>query len=216
MINLLIADDHATIREGVKKIIAEIPDMQVCGEAASGDEAFNKIRANGWDVLLLDISMPGRNVLDLVGLAKRQSPHLPVLIFSMYPEDQYAIRMLKAGADGYVTKDSSPDELVTAIRKVAGGRKYISAAVAENLIDELKMDKNIPSHAKLSDREFQVFLAIAAGKSICEIANDMTLSAKTVSTFKTRLMSKMQMDSNADIIRYALQNNFTELPLNIR
>jgi len=210
MINILIADDHAIVREGLKQILAEVADMKVCAEAASGDEALKMIRANGWDVMLLDISMPGKNVLELIKLAKQQNPHLPILILSMYPEDQYAIRMLQAGADGYLTKESAPDLLVTAIRKVYEGGKYISPALAEKLLEELNpVQKKLP-HTLLSDREFQVFLAIAAGKSLTEIAKNMALSVKTISTYRTRLKSKMNINTNADIIRYAMDHHLLD------
>jgi len=210
MIKILIADDHAIVREGLKQILADVPDMEVCAEAASGDEALKMIRADGWDVMLLDIAMPGKSVLELTRIAKQQNPHLPILILSMYPEEQYAIRMLQTGADGYLTKESAPDQLVAAIRKVAGGGKYISAAMAEKLIEELKPARKKPLHALLSDREFQVFQAIACGKRVTEIANDMALSVKTISTFRTRLMSKMNMNTTAEIIRYAMKHHLLD------
>ncbi len=210
MINVLIVDDHAIVRQGLKQILADIPDMEVFGEAGSGDEALKFIRDEGWDIMLLDIAMPGKNVMELIKLAKQQSPHLPILILSMYPEDQYAIRMLRAGADGYLTKESAPEQLVAAIRKVAKGGKYISPAMTEKLIEELNPSQNLPLHTTLTDREFQVFSGICAGKSITDLAQQMTLSVKTISTYRTRLMKKMNMSKNAEIIHYAFKNDLLE------
>jgi len=207
MIKVLIADDHAIVREGLKQILSDIPDMKVFGEAGSGDEALQLIRNERWHIMLLDISMPGKNVLELIKLAKHQSPHLPILILSMYPEDQYAIRMLRAGADGYLTKESAPEQLVAAIRKVAKGGKYISATMTEKLIEELNPNQEKSPHTTLSDREFQVFRGICSGKSITDLAQQMTLSVKTISTYRTRLMKKMNMSKNAEIIHYAFKND---------
>jgi len=207
MIKVLIADDHAIVREGLKQILSDIPDMKVFGEAGSGDEALQLIRNKGWHIMLLDIAMPGKNVLELIKLAKHQSPHLPILILSMYPEDQYAIRMLRAGADGYLTKESAPEQLVAAIRKVAKGGKYISATMTEKLIEELNPNQEKSPHTTLSDREFQVFRGICSGKSITDLAQQMTLSVKTISTYRTRLMKKMNMSKNAEIIHYAFKND---------
>jgi DNA-binding NarL/FixJ family response regulator len=207
MIKVLIADDHAIVRAGLKQILADIPDMEVVGEAGTGDEVLTMIRSEGWNLMLLDIAMPGRNVLELLKLSKHEYPHLPILILSMYPEDQYAIRMLRAGADGYLTKESAPEQLVAAIRKLAQGGKYISAALSEKLITELNLDQQKPLHTTLTDREFQVFCAISTGKSLTEIARNMALSVKTVSTFRTRLMKKMNMSKNAEIIHYVWKND---------
>lgn len=205
MINILIADDHAIVREGLKQILADISDMRVTGEAASGDEAFKMIRSGLWNLILLDISMPGKNVLELIKLAKQQDPYLPILILSMYPEDQYAIRMLRAGADGYLTKESAPEQLVDAIRKLAQGGKYVNPSLMEKLIEELNATGDKALHTTLSDREFQVFIALARGKRITDIARDMRLSIKTVSTFRTRLMKKMNLSTTAEIIHYAIK-----------
>ncbi len=210
MIKILIADDHAIVRAGLKQILADVPDMKVCGEASSGDEVLKMIRNDRWDILLLDIAMPGKNVLELIKLAKHQNPHQPILILSMYPEDQYAIRMLKSGADGYLTKESAPDQLVTAIRKVARGGKYISGAMTEKLIGELHPEPTQLLHTTLSDREFMVFIALAKGKRLTDIAHEMSLSIKTISTFRTRLMAKMGMNSVADIIYYALKHHLLD------
>lgn len=210
MIKILMADDHAIVREGLKQILADVPDMTIAGEAASGDDVLAMLRADNWDILLLDIAMPGKNVLELIKLAKQKNPQQPILILSMYPEDQYAIRMLKSGADGYLTKESAPDQLVAAIRKVAKGGKYISATMTDKLIEELNPDQNKLPHTKLSDREYQVFLAVAKGRRTSEIAQDMTLSVKTISTFRTRLMAKMHLHSTADIICYALKHGLLD------
>lgn len=210
MIKILMADDHAIVREGLKQILADVPDMKIAGEAASGDDVLAMLRADNWDILLLDIAMPGKNVLELIKLAKQKNPQQPILILSMYPEDQYAIRMLKSGADGYLTKESAPDQLVAAIRKVAKGGKYISATMTDKLIEELNPDQNKLPHTKLSDREYQVFLAVAQGRRTSEIAQDMTLSVKTISTFRTRLMAKMHLHSTADIICYALKHGLLD------
>jgi DNA-binding NarL/FixJ family response regulator len=205
-----MADDHAIVRAGLKQILADVPDMKVCGEACSGDEVLKLIRTDTWDVLLLDIAMPGKNVLELIKLAKQQNPNQPILILSMYPEDQYAIRMLKSGADGYLTKESAPDQLVAAIRKVAKGGKYISATMAEKLVEELSPEPKSMLHTTLSDREFMVFMALAKGKRLTDIANEMSLSVKTISTFRTRLMAKMEMHSTAEIVYYALKHNLLD------
>ncbi|MBT9098373.1 response regulator transcription factor [Methylovulum psychrotolerans] len=210
MIKILMADDHAIVREGLKQILADVPDMIIAGEAASGDDVLAMLRADNWDILLLDIAMPGKNVLELIKLAKQKNPQQPILILSMYPEDQYAIRMLKSGADGYLTKESAPDQLVAAIRKVAKGGKYISATMTDKLIEELNPDQNKLPHTKLSDREYQVFLAVAKGRRTSEIAQEMTLSVKTISTFRTRLMAKMHLHSTADIICYALKHGLLD------
>jgi DNA-binding NarL/FixJ family response regulator len=180
--------------------------MEVVGEADSGDQALKKIRSDVWDVLLLDVAMPGKHVLELIKLAKQQYPNRPILILSMYPEDQYAIRMLRAGADGYLTKESASEQLVSAIQKLAQGGKYISAPMAEKLVSELNSDPQKPLHTTLTDREFQVFCAIGAGQSVKEIAASMALSVKTISTYRTRLMKKMKMSKNAEIIQYVLKN----------
>lgn len=210
MIKVAIADDHAIVRKGLKQILADIPDLEVFSEASSGDEALAMIRADGWDVLLLDIAMAGKNVLELIKMSKQQYPHLPVLILSMYPEDQYAIRMLRAGADGYLTKESAPDQLVTAIRKVAEGGKYVSPELADKLVEVLFSDPEQLPHTKLTDREFQVFSALSKGKRLKDIAQEMALSVKTISTYRTRLMKKMQLTNNADIIHYALDHQLLD------
>ena len=206
MIRVIIADDHAIVREGLKQILSDFSDMEVSGEAATGDEALKVIRTNGWDVLLLDIAMPGKNVLELIKLVKLDTPNKPILVLSMYPEDQYAIRVLRAGADGYLCKESVPEQLVAAIRKLAQGGIFVSAGLAEQLVRNLHETESKPLHTLLTDREYQVLLAIAGGKRLTEIAKAMSLSIKTVSTYRTRLLGKMKMSSNAEIIHFAIDN----------
>lgn len=210
MIRILIADDHAIVRAGLKQILAEVPDMVVAGEAATGQETLDQIRMGGWDVLLLDISMPSSNGLEVLKRVKQANSGLPTLILSMYPEDQYAVRMLRAGAGGYLTKESASDQLVAAIRKVAQGGKYISPTLAEKLATELDDSREKPRHAALSDREFQIFRAIAMGMANSEIAVELSLSVKTVSTYRARVMEKMGMTRNAEIIHYAIKNQLLD------
>jgi two-component system invasion response regulator UvrY len=210
MIRILVVDDHAIVREGLKQILADVNDMAVRDEAASGQEALAKIRDDEFDVVLLDISMPGRNGLEILKEIKAERPKLPVLILSMHAEEQYAVRALRAGASGYVTKASAPDELIGAIRKVSCGRKYVSSSLAEKLALELDIDTKKPLHATLSDREYQVMLMIASGKSVKEIADELCLSVKTISTYRTRVMEKMNMKKNAELTLYAIQNHLVD------
>lgn len=207
MIRVLIADDHAIVRQGLRQILADTQDMKVGGEAANGFEALQKIRDGGqWDVVLLDVSMPGKNGIDTLKQIKDEQPRLPVLVLSMYPEDQYAVRLLKAGAAGYLTKESAPEQLVTAIRIVAAGRKYINPAVAELLAGEIGRDSEQPLHATLSDREFEIMRLLASGISPTDIAEQLKLSVKTVSTYRVRLLAKMQLKNNSELTYYAIKN----------
>jgi two-component system, NarL family, invasion response regulator UvrY len=207
MIKIFIADDHPVVRMGIKQILAEVKDMTVADEAGTGQETIKKVAKNDYDVILLDISMPGRNGLDILREIKNKKPKIPVLILSIYPEDQYAVRVLKLGAAGYLTKESVPEELINAIRKVAQGRKYISANLAEKLATDLELNSDKPPHENLSDREYQVLCLLASGKRLKDIADTLSLSIKTISTYRTRILEKMKMDNNAELIRYALQNN---------
>ncbi|MCD6586613.1 MAG: response regulator transcription factor [Desulfobacteraceae bacterium] len=206
MVKIIIADDHSIVREGLKQIIADTPDMMVCDEACDGSELIEKVLLNKYDVVVLDITMPGTNVLDVIKRVKRQRPAIHILILSMHPEEQYAVRVLKAGASGYLTKESAPAELVKAIRKVSQGRKYISTAFAENLADTLLSGRAEPVHATLSDREYQVLCMIASGETVKHIADNLFLSEKTISTYRSRIMQKMNMKNNAEIIHYAIKN----------
>lgn len=206
MIRILVVDDHAIVREGLKQILSDVNGMSVSDEAAGGQEALAKIRSAEFDVILLDISLPGRSGLEILKEIRAEQPKLPVLILSMHAEEQYAIRSLRAGASGYLTKASAPDELIGAIRKVSCGRKYVSAFLAEKLALELDADAQKPPHETLSDREYQVMLMLASGKTVKEIANELCLSVKTISTYRSRLMDKMNMKKNAELTLYAVRN----------
>ena len=210
MIRLLIADDHAVVRKGLKQIVTETADMVVAGEAANGHEVLEMSLHDDWDVVLLDIGMPGRGGIDVLKQLKSERPHLPVLVLSVYPEEQYAVRALRAGASGYLTKDSAPEDLIAAIRKVARGGKFVSDSLAEKLAFDLAPDVERPIHDRLSDREYQVILMIAAGKTVKEIADELSLSVKTISTNRTRALDKMGMKNNADIARYAAKNGLID------
>ncbi|MEW6713843.1 MAG: response regulator transcription factor [Nitrospirota bacterium] len=205
MIKVLITDDHAVVRKGLKQIIDETPGMLAVDEAASGHEAMEKIRKNEYDVVLLDIAMPGKSGLDTLKELKLERPSLPVLILTIYPEEQYALRVLKAGAAGYLTKESAPAELVTAIKKVSEGGRYISPSLAEKLAFNIGTDTDIDPHEKLSDREYQVMCMIASGKTVSDIADEMSLSVKTISTYRTRILEKMGMKNNAEMTHYAIK-----------
>ncbi|MFI5293747.1 MAG: response regulator [Thermodesulfovibrionales bacterium] len=210
MIKILIADDHRIVREGLKQILAETQDMIVTDEANNAQEVLKKVWDNDYDVLLLDISMPGRSGLDILKQLKSDRPKLSVLVLSMYSEEQYALRALRAGASGYMTKESAPDELIEAIRKVSTGRKYISPSVAEKLAFSLESGDERPPQETLSDREFQVMCMIASGKTIKAIADELSLSVKTVSTYRARILEKMRMKNNAELTHYAIQNKLVE------
>ena len=210
MIRALIADDHAVVRQGLKQILGDTPEMVVAGEATNGQEVLDKVRAETWDVVVLDISLPDRSGLDILKQLRSERPKLPVLVLSMHSEDQYAMRVLKAGASGYLTKDSAPDELVKAIRKVVSGGRYVSSLLAERLAFEIGTDSSRLPHETLSDREFQVLRLIAAGKSVTEIAAELYLSVKTVSTYRARVLQKMNLGTNAELIHYAMQNHLID------
>ncbi len=204
-IRVMIADDHAIVRQGLRQILSDTEDMEVAGEACNGVEALHLSREGEWDVVLLDVSMPDRNGIDALKLIKKEHPRLPVLILSMYPEDQYAIRALKAGAAGYLTKQSAPDLLVTAIRQVASGKKYVSPELAMELAEAISEDTDRPLHEKLSDREYQTLCMIASGKTLTQIAEELNLSVKTVSVYRARLLEKMRLRNNAELTHYGLK-----------
>ena len=210
MIKVLIADDHALVREGLKQVIGQHSDIEVTGEAKNGQEALEKVWKEDFEVVLLDISMPGRSGMDILKEIKSAKPDLYVLMLSMHPEEQYAVRALKAGASGYLTKESAPDELIDAIRLVSMGLKYVTLSLVEKLATDLGVDHDKPLHEQLSDREFQVMQMIAGGHTIKEIAEDLSLSVKTISTYKTRVLEKMNMKSNSDLTRYVMENNLTD------
>lgn len=205
----MIVDDHVMVREGLKQIIDETSDMRVVNEASNGHEALSKIN-DKCDVLLLDISMPGRSGLEILKEIRNLAPRLFVLVLTMYPEEQYAIRALKAGASGYLTKESAPEELIEAIRKVARGGKYISMTLAERLALDLEDDSGKHPHEILSDREYEVMCMIASGKTVTEIADEMSLSVKTISTYRTRILEKMRLRTNAELTYYAIKNQLVE------
>lgn len=206
MIKILIADDHAVVRQGVKRILADHPDLQVAGEAENGHEVLERIRQTDWDIVLLDMSMPGRNGLELIKQIKTERSRLPILVFSMNQASQYAVRTLKAGASGYLTKDSPPAELAGAIRKVAQGGRYVTPEVAEKLAEQvLAAHQGLP-HERLSDREYQIFELLVAGMNVSQIAATLSLSIKTVSTHKAHILEKMDMDNTTELIRYAIRH----------
>jgi DNA-binding NarL/FixJ family response regulator len=209
MINLVIVDDHPIVRKGIKQLFDEASDINVVFEASNGQEIFKIIKERSVDMILLDISMPGKSGLEILKQLKVEYPDLLVLILSMYPEEQYAIRALKAGASGYITKESAPEELVNAVHKIYNGGRYVSTSLAEKLVSKFNENKDILLHEKLSDREFQVMCMIASGKSVTNIAHELFLSIKTVSTYRTRILKKMNFNSNSDITRYAMENHLT-------
>lgn len=207
---VLLADDHAIIRDGLKQILADTADLEVVGEAANGVEVLQQVRLKKWDVLVLDISMPGRNGLDLIHLVKDEQPELPILILSMHHEEQYAVRALHAGASGYITKESDGDLLVAAIRRVAAGGVHISDKVAELMVRGMRPSGEILPHNLLSDREFQIFNMLVSGLGLTEIATQLSLSVKTISTHKTHILQKMNMANAAELIRYAITHELAE------
>jgi DNA-binding NarL/FixJ family response regulator len=206
MIKVIIVDDHPVVRRGLKQIIEDEPDMQVAGEAKNAGECFSLVRKTDCTLVLLDITLPDRSGFDVLKQLKYEHPKLPVLMLSVHSEDQYGLRFIKAGASGYLMKEGAPEELVKAIRKVNAGSKYVSASLAEKLISRLGVFDS-PPHENLSDREFQILCLIAGGKSLKGIADELCISGKTVSTYRTRILEKMKMSTNADLTRYALDHH---------
>jgi two-component system, NarL family, invasion response regulator UvrY len=206
MIKVLIADDHPVVRQGLKQILQRTPDMTVAAEAANGPETLEKARSQAWDVMVLDINMPGRSGFEILKELNAEHGRLPVLVLSMHSEDEFAMHILKAGASGYLTKESAPSELVNAIHKVVSGGKYISPTLAEKLAFSKDLDGERPLHETLSNREFQVMQMMGQGKTAMEIAEELSLSVKTISTYRARILKKMNLKSNAEIIRYAIQH----------
>ena len=209
-IRVFIADDHAIVREGLKQILAESPDIILAGEAENGVDAIKLFRKSKCTVMLLDISMPDRSGIDVLKQVKKENPEIAVLMLSMHREDQYAIRSLKAGASGYLTKQSAPKELVTAIRQVATGQKYVSAALAQELASAIGDDHDTPLHDTLSDREYQTLTMIASGKTVSAIAEELSLSVKTISEYRARLLVKMKLKNSAELTHYAIRNQLIE------
>ncbi len=210
IIRIIIADDHAFLREGIKKTIQDEIDMKIVGEASNANEALNIIKELDPDVVIMDISMPGKSGLDVLKDLKVMKKKYRILILSMHPEDRFAIRALKAGASGYLTKESAPDELVKAIRTVLTGRKYVSKALAEKLADILSDDMDKLPHEHLSDREYEVFIKIASGKKATDIAAEISISVHTVNTYRARILEKLSMNSNVELTQYAMHNNLID------
>ncbi|MDT8408956.1 MAG: response regulator transcription factor [Wenzhouxiangellaceae bacterium] len=209
MIRVLIADDHAIVREGLKRILADDVELETIAEASDGFEAARLAREHQPDIVLLDISMPGRSGIDALADIQTASPGSRILILSMHPEDQYAIRCLRDGADGYMTKESAPEMLLEAIRKVHGGGKYVSASLTEKLVTQLRPDHEDAAHEALSDRELQVLIMIGEGDTVSSIADKLCVSVKTVSTYRARILEKMSMKNNAQLMRYAIDKRLT-------
>ncbi len=212
MIRIVIADDHTIVREGLKQLLAKAGDLSVIGEAQSGHEVLQRVRELDFDLLLLDMSMPGRSGIDLIKQVRTEKPGLRILVLSMHEEAQYAVRAIKAGASGYLTKETASDQLVTAIRKVAAGGAFISAAVAEQFALGAMPQTEGPPHMSLSDREFQVLRLLVSGKTVSDIAQQLNLSVKTVSTHKARMMQKMNMSNPTELIRYAISHHLIDDP----
>lgn len=212
MIRVVIADDHQILREGLKQLLLAAGDLDVVGEAGDGHEVLERVRTLGFDVLLLDMSMPGKSGVELIKQVKAEKPKLRILVLSMHEEHQYAVRAIRAGASGYLTKESAAAQLVAAIRKIAAGGAFISAEVAERLALDAMPHAEGPLHAALSDREYQVFRLLVTGRTVSDIAEQLHLSAKTISTHKARLMEKLQVDNNAALVRYAVSHRLQDDP----
>ncbi len=207
---ILIADDHPIFRAGLKEVLSKVTYVNTIGEADNGQAALELVRKQHWDVVLLDLTMPGKDGLETLQDLRRERPELPVLILSAHPEDQMALRLLKSGAAGYLTKDKAPELLITAIRKVLRGERYISEALAENVTLDLLSGETRSPHHGLSNREYQVLVRIAAGKALTEIGKELFLSVRTVSTYRTRLLEKLNLKTNTELVRYALQNKLVD------
>jgi len=210
MLRVLLADDHAIVRRGLIEILLRELENPVCGEAENAQQLLAQVRSQTWDLVILDVSMPGRSGIDVLSDLKREQPKLPVLVLSMHPEDQYGKRMLKAGASGYMNKNCAPEELIKAIRKVLAGGRYVSPALAEKLASDLSGDHAHLPHESLSDREFEVLRMIGSGKTISQIAEELHLSVATISTYRARILEKMNMTTTAELMRYAFQNHLVE------
>jgi two-component system invasion response regulator UvrY len=210
VIRILIADDHAILRRGLKEILARELEGAVCGEAENAQQVLAQVQSQEWDLVILDITLPGRSGLDALRDLKAMRPKLPVLVLSMHPEDQYGKRVLKAGASGYMNKESAPEELIKALRKVLAGGRYVSPALAEKLAFDLNEDTGRSTHEALSDREFEVLRMIASGRTVSQIAEELHLSVPTVSTYRARILEKMNMTTTAELMHYALRNHLVD------
>jgi two-component system, NarL family, invasion response regulator UvrY len=210
MMRIFIADDHPVVRQGLKQLLGAEVDLSVAGEAASGHEVIEQCGRFAWDVAVIDYKMPGKGGIDLIKDLRQRFPNRPVLVLSVYPEDQYALRVLRAGAAGYLTKESAPEDLVKAIRKVAQGGRFVSAALGEQLAQELSNADDQPLHRRLSDREYQIMWLIASGKLIGEIAVQLYLSPNTISTYRARILQKLHLKNNAELMRYAIRHQLVE------
>jgi two-component system, NarL family, invasion response regulator UvrY len=210
MIKIFIADDHELVREGLKKILKEEHDIKVVDEADNGDEVLDKIQKIECDIILLDMNMPGKSGLDLIKELKTKLPNLHILVLSIYPEEKYALRSLKAGASGYITKDSAIEELVSAIRRIHDRGRYVSATLADKLASQIDSNSDLLPHERLSDRELQIMCMIASNKSVKEIANELYLSISTVNTYRSRIQEKMNMKTDIELTHYAIYNNLVE------
>jgi DNA-binding NarL/FixJ family response regulator len=211
-IEVLVADDHAIIRDGLRKILADTDDLVVAGEATNGNAAIEKVRERDWDLVVLDLTMPGRNGLDLIRQIKAERPKLPILVFSMHQEEQYAVRAMRSGASGYLSKQSDGDLLISAMRKVAGGGLFVTPKVSELLARDVTRPSDAPPHTLLSNREFEIFTSIVRGMTLTDIAQALSLSIKTVSTHKTHILEKMNASSSVDLVRYALEHGLLDTP----
>jgi two-component system invasion response regulator UvrY len=207
VIKVLVADDHAIVRRGLRQILAETPDIMVGGEAANAQEVLDLVRDQHWSVVILDIGLPGRSGLELLGDLRKERPDLRVLVLTVHPEDQYAMRAIRAGAAGFLTKESAPEKLIEAVRKIASGGRYVSAELAETLASALAGEARGAPHERLSDREFEILKMLASGKTVSDVARELSLSVKTVSTHRTRILKKMSMKNNAELTSYAVRNH---------
>jgi len=210
MTKMLIVDDHPVVREGLKRILLDTSNMLAVDEAGTSQEVLERVQQNDYDLVLLDISLPDRSGLDVLKELKRTKPDLQILVISIHPEEQYAVRAMRAGAAGYLTKESAPDELVAAVQKVLLGRKYISSSLAEKLAFALEVDVEKQPHETLSDREYQVMCMIASGKTVKEIAGELMLSAKTINTYRSRVLRKMRVNSSVELIHYAIKHRLVD------
>ena len=210
MIRVLIADDHPIVRAGLKELLVRRLENVVCSEAENAQQALAEVQRHSWDVLILDIRMPGRSGFDVLGDLKQLQPKLPILVLSAYPEDQYAKRALKAGAHGYLKKESAPEELIQAVRKLLAGGRYVSPTLAEQFARDLHENTDRPAHDQLSAREFEILMMIGSGKTVTQIAEELHLSVATVSTYRTRVLEKMKMSTTAELMRYAFRNHLVD------